>query len=219
MSEPVFKRTTGGTIATVGRDLASTQGRSGLSQSTADQILAALGSALLCQSYDSAINVNDTDFAATMVSGRMYLNAVLLTEPAVVTGAVFRVAAAGVYTAAATGNRVGLYQVDEAGTGLTRLAQSATDGVLFKTVGVIQKPFTAPVTIESGLYFAALMWYASATTSAPRRSALTSVAPGVTNPLLTGKPQRASYYDGTEMPATIAGFGTTLSPLSWAGLY
>jgi hypothetical protein len=191
------------------------------SLSSADQILMAFESPLLAQAFDSSMAVNTTDWALAMTDARFIVSALLLPEPAVVTGAAFYVQTAGVYTADAN-NKVGLYTLAMDGLNLERLAMSASDGNMWKTAGMIQKPFSAPLSLESGVYWAAVLWNASATTTAPKLVTQTTIDDLLVNPLLptTTVGRSLLLATQTDLPATASLAAMTNSTSThWLGFY
>lgn len=209
-----------GIAAATARRVSRRASRSALRESTVDQMVKAFGSSLIAQTYDSSINVNDTEYADLLLDNALIFAALLVVEPVLVTGIVFRISTAGVYTADAN-NKVGLYGLQEDGVGLDLLASSANDGNLWKTAGLIQKPFTAPVAIASGIYWGATVVNWSAVTTTPKWSALTTVNAVMLNPLMPAEQRSAGFFGHSDLPATFD-VGTNGGPgatLTWLGLY
>lgn len=173
------------------------------SQSSVDQILAALDSPILAQTWDCSQAVNATDWTNAMVSGRVYLTAFVLREPAVLTGMIHYIATAGVFSGGIS--KVGLYRYALDDVNYELIRASTNDGTLFTNTGFIQKPFAfGGEAVESGLYFAAQIVTWTSLTTAPKRLALTTI--GTTaNPLLPAASGRAIRYDGlSDLPATLS---------------
>lgn len=91
-------------------------------------------------------------------------NAMWVGEDTTMNGLAFRVVTAGSFTADAV-NGVALYSF--ANGVLTRVVQSANAGTIFTATGWIQVPFTAPLAVTEGVYFATLLYNQSAQTTAP----------------------------------------------------
>lgn len=124
-----------------------------------------LGSDLLAYSYDPGFcETTLATHSGALASGSIYATAVYLPARATVTGAITHVATAGVGTW--TRGRIGIYDV--AGNVLER---NNNDLSLWKSTGLIQEPFNAPVDLERGVYYVLYINVRSATTTTP---ALTS---------------------------------------------
>lgn len=125
----------------------------------------ALGSDTKAQIVGVETSANITTFH-TMVDGTRQFMAIYLPEPTTLTGVKFYQRTSGVYTADNT-NAVALYTIS--GTTLTQVAVSTNNGNLWKgTSGTWQKePFATPYVAAAGVYYVALIWNASATTTAP----------------------------------------------------
>lgn len=216
-SEEANRRFVAALAGRVGRSIASPD----LGVSTVDQILRALGSGLIAQTFDSSLAQDATQQAQDMINGRATFPAILLPEPAVITGIAYYVLTAGSFTASGLNNKVALYQLNAAGDTIDRLATTNDNGNIWRTAGLIQQPFTAPVTLEAGLYWTAARWQASSVTTPPNLACLTPLNASLANPLIDSAGiQRCWIRDTSDLFAST--LISNLSPsgrIYWFGLY
>ena len=101
-----------------------------------------------------------------LTDGRKYWLVVQIKDTTIITGAHWALSTAGVYTSD-NYNGIALYSVS--GTTYTRVAVSADDGDIWKSTAYATgtKAFTSPYTAVPGIYYFAMIWNASATTTAP----------------------------------------------------
>lgn len=175
----------------------------------------ALGSDIKAWSFDPGFCETTTaTHTAALTSGTIYAVAVYLPAPATITGLCTHTAIAGVGTW--TRGRVAVYNV----SGSSRLAWNTNSLTVWKTLGMNQIPFDAPVNLDRGIYYCALINVRSATTTAPSLSSrngyaelqnvlTTTAAPRAI--ALAGQADLVSSYDWTT-------FGTSAGA-RWMGLY
>jgi hypothetical protein len=129
------------------------------------QGLQVLGSEMKAQPISAQYTNSGTSI--TLTDGRINFVAVFVPHAMTITGVGFQIGStSGVYTADNT-NSVALYSFD--GTTLTKVAESANNGSLFTATALdyVKEPFASPVAVSRGVYYAAILWNASATTTAP----------------------------------------------------
>jgi len=174
----------------------------------------ALGSGILAWAFDPGFCETTTaTHTGVLISGSIYTVAVYLPAPATVTGVCTHVSIAGVGTW--TRGRVAVY--DTAGN---RLAWNNNNLSLWKSLGMQQEPFDAPVQLNRGVYYISLINVRSATTTAPSLTSRNGHA-DLQNVLTTAAFPRAMTIAAQSDLVTSYDFSTfTLSSGSrWAGLY
>lgn len=187
----------------------------------ADEILAAFGSGVIAQTWDSSEILNATDWGSVLTDDeRQNFTAIILREPALVTGVVHYCITAGVFTALSN-NKVALYRPNEAFDGVELVAASAADPNLWKTAGFLIKPFTEPVALEAGLYYASHLYRASTVTTAPVLATRTTLNIGLVQPLTVGLGRNMSFVGASDAAAsyTLAGGLVQAGGPRWAALY
>jgi hypothetical protein len=127
-------------------------------------LLDAMGADIVALPFMRNNRLFPSDFA--MVDGRAYWCVVQIKDTTEITGVKYVLATQGSYTAD-NFNGVALYSVS--GTTYTRVAISADDGDTWKTAQYATgtKAFTSAYTAVPGIYYFAMVWNASATTTAP----------------------------------------------------
>ena len=220
---PTFNQNTTGSAAS----LTTSRKINGISfNGTADiavdkMILAyqALGSSIVAENVDGQLAQVINSLA--MTSQRAYFNAVYIDKDQTITGVKWKQVTAGSYTAN-NYNGVGLYSYS--GGTLTLVASSTNDGNIWTaTSGTIgSKAFSSPYSATAGLYFVAIIWSASATTTAPSLGTLTASSSINTVTDFTNSAKTSGLISSlTALPSpTQAISGITASANEfWIGLY
>ena len=141
-----------------------------LDQTDALDGLPAVGSAVVAQAFGLNTSLLTTEYQPIdHVPTYVMVN---LPAAATVTGAMFFLTTAGVYTPSVDENRVALYSYD-ANTGVvTRLKISDDNPSLWVApAGLRAEPFTTPIELPAGIYFIGFEYGASTTTTHPAMAA------------------------------------------------
>lgn len=159
--------------------------------------------------------------AATPTLQRLYLIAVWLGKAATITGVKWLQSTIGAYTAS-NYNGVGLYTLS--GGTFTRVAQSTNDGTLLSTGSgntLKAKAFSSTYSASAGLYYAALLYSASAVTTNPSLVIMTNPFTNSFTLDNTNGVYFAMFSNSqTSMPTTIAPAGLFLqSQVPYLALY
>lgn len=122
----------------------------------------ALGTTMLAATLDPCLGTA----GSALGDGVNLFGALYLPAKRTITGVGFYQSVQGNYTAD-NNNKIGLYTSD--GTTLTRVAQSANNGNLWKAAAntYVQEPFSATYEAEPGVYFVAGLYNQSAQVTAP----------------------------------------------------
>jgi len=129
------------------------------------EALTALGTTI--KATPIGVNINSLmNGTSALVDGAIYLIAFYIPKAITSTGINFVLNTAGNFTAD-NYNGFGLYSIS--GGTLTKITETATDGNVWKTTAYTlgSKAWPTPQTLAAGVYFVALHWNASATTTAP----------------------------------------------------
>lgn len=187
---------------------------------TYTQALPNIGSAIKAEPVHSNLSTL-TNTAINPISQRLYLLAVWVPSSMTITGVKFMQGTIGNFVAS-NFNGVGLYTLS-AGT-FTRVAVSANDGTLFSSGSASTlkaKAFTSTYSASAGLYYAALLYSASSTTTNPSFSTI----PAPFSNSLTLDNTNGVYFamfsnSQTTMPTSIAPAGLFLqSNVPYLALY
>ena len=182
---------------------------------------------IMRQLMGSPIIADTMDFLGTtgiptLVDRQVTFQAIYIPFPALATGIILYLHAAGVFTGDAS-NEIGLYSYDS-GT-LNRVAITANNENIWKTANYSQVPFISPVTINRGLYFIGFIYNNSAQTTAPRMRGYEAGGAGFP-PILgeSGNMQFSRALSGqtslpTSIGANITDLPTTTNQLYYMGLY
>lgn len=179
----------------------------------------ALGSTIVAENVDGQLAQVINTLA--MTSQRAYFSAVYIDKDQTITGVKWKQATAGSYTAN-NYNGVGLYSYS--GGTLTLVASSTNDGNIWTaTSGTVgSKAFSSTYSASAGLYFVAIIWSASATTTAPFLGTLTATSSINTITDFTNSAKTSGLISSlTALPSpTQASSGITASANEfWIGLY
>ena len=179
----------------------------------------ALGSAIVAENVDGQLAQVINSLA--MTSQRAYFQAVYIDKDQTITGFKWKQATAGSYTA---NNYNGGALYSYSGGTLTLVASSTNDGNIWTaTSGTIgSKAFSSTYSATAGLYFVAIIWSASATTTAPSLGTLTATSSINTVTDFTNSAKTSGLISSlTALPSpTQASSGITASANEfWIGLY
>jgi hypothetical protein len=144
-----------------------------------------------------------TNQSAALTSQQGAYMAIYVPKPVTITGAYLFQATSGVYTAN-NYNGIALYSLN-AGTGLlTQVAASTNNGNLWTGINKLTIPFSATYNAAVGVYFLALMWSASATTTVPKLT-MGAPSPTIANMDFPNSIKLQGYQTGlTALPASVA---------------
>ena len=220
---PTFNQNTTGSAAslTTGRKINGVS-FNGTADITVDKRLLAyqaLGSTIVAENVDGQLAQVINSLA--MTSQRAYFQAVYIDKDQTITGFKWKQATAGSYTA---NNYNGGALYSYSGGTLTLVASSTNDGNIWTaTSGTIgSKAFSSPYSATAGLYFVAIIWSASATTTAPSLGTLTAASSINTVTDFTNSAKTSGLISSlTALPSpTQAISGITASANEfWIGLY
>jgi len=220
---PTFNQNTTGSAAslTTGRKINGVS-FNGTADITVDKRLLAyqaLGSTIVAENVDGQLAQVINSLA--MTSQRAYFQAVYIDKDQTITGFKWKQATAGSYTA---NNYNGGALYSYSGGTLTLVASSTNDGNIWTaTSGTIgSKAFSSPYSATAGLYFVAIIWSASATTTAPSLGTLTATSSINTVTDFTNSAKTSGLISSlTALPSpTQAISGITASANEfWIGLY
>ena len=179
----------------------------------------ALGSTIVAENVDGQLAQVINSLA--MTSQRAYFQAVYIDKDQTITGFKWKQATAGSYTA---NNYNGGALYSYSGGTLTLVASSTNDGNIWTassgTIG--SKAFSSTYSATAGLYFVAIIWSASATTTAPSLGTLTATSSINTVTDFTNSAKTSGLISSlTALPSpTQASSGISASANEyWIGLY
>lgn len=176
-----------------------------------------LGSTVQAQTV--GINLANLSTNAPLASGTMRLTPVYVGKAATMTGVRLFQSTQGVYTSN-NYNGVGLYSFSNGVC--TLVASSTDDGTIWQAAAgtLITKAFSATYSATPGLYFTALLYNASAQTTAPAPVAQLTLAPPQVGDFTNGSKLSCTIASQNTLPASIALNSTTAAVQTvWVGLY
>lgn len=164
--------------------------------------MSALGSTIKQQTLSvNLMTINASTL--TLTDGRLNVCPIYIAEQDTLTGLKIYVQTAGVFNAD-NNNKIALYKFNGTTT-LTKIGESLNDTTMFDNVGMVSKAFTAPVVVQPGLYYAAVVYNAAGTaTTTPAISAGSALSGNQQTMDISASMRLFSHLSTqTDMPATI----------------